>query len=87
MLILMRGGIMDQPLSIQIVSKKIDGQYEAAVISGGKFARALSGKDLFKIVSSQLSALLSLERNEGTEVNVTVTISDGPSEEKTDGAQ
>lgn len=79
-------------LNIQFVSKKIDEQWEAAVISDGKFARALTGKDLTKLIMSQLTALLSLERSNDTEVTLNLTITDAPEkknegEEKNDGAK
>jgi hypothetical protein len=74
---------MDQPLNVTIVAKKVDGIWEAAVLSSGKFSRALTGKDLQKIVVSQLTALLSFNRSDDSEVSVQVSITDGP--EKTEG--
>lgn len=63
-------------MHLQILAKKIDKQFEVAVISEGKFARAMTGKNLTDIVFGQLKALLSFDRPEGTEISVTMIIDD-----------
>jgi hypothetical protein len=73
-----------EPLQVTIASKKIDGAWEAAVLSQGRFSRALKGNDLYSLVTGQLTALLSLDRPEGSEVSLQILITDG-SVEKADG--
>lgn len=78
-------------LNVQVAAKRIENQWEAAVISDGKFSRALKGNNLWKLVSDQLTALLSFDRVEGTEIAINVSIIDGPPSdpngENNDGAQ
>lgn len=69
-------------MNLQIIAKKIEKQWEAALISDNQFRRAFTGTSLKKIVESQISAILSFDRPEGTEISVQLNIIDPPQEEK-----
>jgi len=76
-------------INVVIAGKVVDKKWEAAVLSEGKFMRALTGDSLFKLVASQITALLSLERPEGTEVGINISINEAEEvkeEKKEDGA-
>lgn len=64
-----------------VAARKIEDKWEAALISDGRFVRALNGKDLFKLVSPLLLPYLQSAHPNDTEVgiNISVTVPD-PSE-------
>ena len=62
---------------VVLSGRKIDGKWEAALISKGRFVRALVGEDLFKLLASQFTGLLSAEREDETTVHINVIITEG----------
>lgn len=65
---------MSEPVKIVIACRKIDEQWEGAVISQNRFTRALINKDLYKMITSQLTGLLVSDRPEGTEITLELGI-------------
>ena len=63
---------MSQPSAVTIVGRKVEGKWEVALISNGRFLRSFTGNDLTKIVSPLLMDSLKNSHPEDTEINITV---------------
>jgi hypothetical protein len=65
---------MPEPLTMTIAIRKIDGVFEAAVVNKGAFMRALTGKDLYKMIMPQLLLVLTSDRPDDTEIGIVVNV-------------
>ena len=57
---------------VTVAAKKVEGNWEGALVVDGKFGRSYQGKSLADMVTKALAPFLSGEREEGTEVTVSV---------------
>jgi hypothetical protein len=57
---------------VTVAAKKIEGNWEGALVVDGKFSRSYQGKSLADIVTKAISPFLSGEREDGTEVTVSL---------------
>lgn len=64
-------------IEVMLSGRKIDGKWEAALISKGRFVRALVGDDLLKILTSQVTGLLSSDRPDETSIHINISITEG----------
>lgn len=63
-------------MQIMMAAKKVDGQYEAALLIDGKFTRSTVSKSLTDLMMKLLGPILTLDREDGSEVSVNVGILD-----------
>lgn len=61
-------------MQITFATKKIDGQYEAALVIDNKFTRAASGRSLTDLLLKLIGPILSQDMQDGTEVSVRTEI-------------
>lgn len=61
-------------MQIQFLTRKTEGQYEAALIVDNKFRRSASSRSVTDLMTKLLGPLLSQEQEEGTEIAVSVGI-------------
>jgi hypothetical protein len=61
-------------MQIVIAAKKLEGAYEAALLVDQKFNRSKTSKSLNDVVMKLLAPIFSIEREDGTEVAVSVAI-------------
>jgi hypothetical protein len=61
-------------MKIQFVTKKVDGQFEAATIVDGRFDHAATADSIAKVFSKLVGPFLTMQQEEGTEVAVEVNI-------------
>lgn len=75
-----------QTTAVAIVARKVEGKWEVALISNGRFIRAFTGNDLTKIISPLLMANLQNGFPEDTEVsiNIATTIPEEKNDKPTD---
>ena len=68
---------MAELTEVMLAARKVEGTWEMALISKGRFLRAVSNDDLFKLCSAQLAGFLVSDRPDGTEVTIRVGVTDG----------
>jgi hypothetical protein len=61
-------------MRIQFATKRVDGQYEAALIVDNKFSRSGSGKSITDLFVKLAGPVLAAVQEEGTEIAVDVGI-------------
>jgi len=74
-----------EPIVTLIATRKVDGKWEGACISNGRFLKAFVDKDLYKAVSARMAGLLTSDKEDETEVTIEIRIvppQPAPPEEK-----
>ncbi len=69
--------------SVTVAARKVGESWEAALIDGGKFMRAYTssrGGNLSEIVGALLSGYLTMDRNQGTSVGISISVSEPDAE-------
>lgn len=65
--------------NLTVAARKPGDRWEAALVVDGKFMRAFTGGEgdtLLSLVGATLTALLSVNRNEGTEIGINITVAE-----------
>jgi hypothetical protein len=63
-------------IDLQLLAKQINGQWETALVSKGRFVRAQVGVDLEKLLLTHIRPILSAPRAEGVGVTLSLVVSD-----------
>lgn len=72
---------MSDPVNVTFALKRVEKKWEGAIISKGRFVKALIGDDLHKMVTKQLIPYLMSDQEDGVEIALNISIFEAEKEQ------